>query len=105
MYNLGYENDEIVDNVVLGILISLTPIFGNTFPRYDLCESLIQRIHEQIEEFHIISFFRYPYYLFHMFLHQKFEYYKSLNLKMTDESGNPIPIFKWNDLILRKPNN
>ena len=54
-----------------------------------------------MEEFPISSLLRYPPYFFHMLLHQNFEHYKSLNLKMTDESGNPFLVFKWIDLVLR----
>ena len=28
-----------------------------------------------------------------------------LNLKILDESGNQLPVYDWNDLIWRKPDN
>ena len=94
---LGYENDNHVDEATLGVLMSLAPMSINLFPIYDGCNLLARNINEHLDEFPIISMFRYPSYLFYLFVHQNDEYFKGLNLKMTSDRGNELPMFKWNE--------
>ena len=84
---LGYEQ---VDELSLCFLLSITSIYSNSFPRYDLCNLLARNIKQKLDDFPIVSLYIYPSFLFYFFIHQNCEYFKGLKLKMVDEQGNPL---------------
>ena len=91
---LGYENDIQVNELVLGFLLIMTPISSNTFPIYEIYNILDWNIHENIDEFILISVLRYPSFLFSLFVYKNFEYFKSPNLKTIDEKDILIIVLK-----------
>ena len=69
---LGYEDDKIVYDNVLGFFLSLIPVLGDRPLNFDGCSFLPQEIHEKIEEFPSLELSRYPSYFLFMFIYHKY---------------------------------
>ena len=52
-----------------------------------------------------LELFIYPTCLCFMFIYQNHENFKSLGLKVVDEDGNPILVYEWNNIFMRRYDN
>ena len=78
---LRYEDDQVVYDSILGLILKLTPILGVGTTKIDVCNFISPQMKEQLDEFLSLELFKYPSYLFFMFVCQNYEHFHNLGLK------------------------
>jgi hypothetical protein len=102
---LGYDNDKVADEFVLGFMLAIYPFAINPLTRFKFSKHLTKTLHNQLTEFTISRFCRFQSYLVHMLLHFQVTKFHHLNLNIEDEFGNPISVIHWSSLLRKKPQN
>jgi hypothetical protein len=99
---LGKDNDLVVDEFVLGNMISICPFTVKPLTKFNYAQFLADQIHHQLSEFETLRNFRYQSYLVHLFLFSQAFHFLHLGLKVEDEIGNPVSVIHWTSLIKKK---
>jgi hypothetical protein len=87
---LGKDNDLVVDEFMLGNMMSIFPFTVKPLIKFNYAQFLADQIHHQLSEFETLRSFRYQSYLVHLFLFSQAIHFSHLGLKIEDEIGNPI---------------
>ena len=98
---LGYKYDEEVDESILGFLAQLHPV-SNEISKWNTYVFLAQILNQELTNFPDHEIFRYPSFLFFLFLYYNFKYFEILGLNMTDHMDKDLLVHEWNPIYVRK---
>jgi hypothetical protein len=79
---LGKDNDLVVDEFVLGIMVSICPITTKPMTKFNYAQFLVDQIHHQLSDFESLRNFRYQSYLVHLFLFSQAFHFTHFGLKL-----------------------
>lgn len=99
---LGYNNDRVVDEAILGLMSSILPQNGILFTKFHYAQFLADIIHYQLTHFHASVYFYYQSYLVYLTLYFKAPQFQNIQLKIEDELGNPWSIIEWTSLVRKQ---
>jgi hypothetical protein len=98
---LGKNNDSIVDEFVLGIMVSICPITTKPISRFNYAQSW--QIKSIINSLNLnLRRFRYLSYLVHLILFSQAFHFMHLGLNVEDDIGNPTSVIQWTSMIKKK---
>jgi len=89
---LGYESDQEVHEIVLGIMASINPPTIDPYVKFNYCNFLAHMIDAQLKYFESVRTFRYQSHMSHLLLHQNNPYFDGYEPRMTTlYNGCSIP--------------
>jgi hypothetical protein len=102
---LGYDNDKIVDESILGFMYSIFPPSLKPLIKFNYAQYLVDTLHFQLLEFGVSRCCRFQSYLVYLFLYFQAIKFQHLELKIEDGMGNPCIVIHWTTLVRKKPQN
>lgn len=101
---LGYDDDQKVDEVILGLMLALGS--SKTVPvMFYYYKFLADSINLQLVQFSTTRSFIFKSYLLDLFLFSQVNQFASINLKLQDEVGNPLSGIHWTSIVRKQPQN
>lgn len=96
-YLLGYENDQLVDECILGFFSIFSKEYQPSF-MYNYSQFLVDNINEWFMNFTTQGFFRYRLVIIHFILFQQGDSLH-IQINMKDEKGVNLSVIHWIELV------
>jgi len=102
---LGNDADQVVDEYVLGFMMSICPYTVKPLTKFNYAQFLANNIHLRLSKFETSRYFGYQCYLVHLCMLFEADKFSHIGLKTEDEIGNLVSVIHHTSLVRKRAKN